>query len=314
LSTVAESVPSSPSVPDYRDELHAEVLEELRIGEHGYKYRLVDGVVMPPYITPSCYALSRTIATRADDICYTGYPKSGTNWLANILVRLLNEGESPQGTTLRNSLHWIESSLHYPRSRAELDLLPSPRIFSSHMPFPMALGGDPLRNPCRYVYIARNPRDVAVSYFHFEAGQSWSGNYDGDWSHWLRMFVDGKLQRGDWFDHVLGWWRHRDAGNVHFLKYEDLLGDFGGELRRLGRFLGREPSDALVEVIEDRTRFGNMKRDRFSSLQDVDGLGHFFRKGEIGSWKERFTVRESEWFDEVYRERMRGSGLDFAFE
>lgn len=314
MSTAAETTRPSRPVPDYQDELHAEPLDELRIGEHGYKYRLVDGVVMPPYITPSRYELSRTVQTRAGDICLTSYPKSGSNWLANIVVRLINNGESPPETTLRNALHWLESSLHYPRSRAELDALPSPRLFSSHMPFQMALGGDPLSNPCRYVYIARNPKDVVVSYFHFEAGQSWSGNYDGEWSHWLRMFVDGKLQRGDWFDHVLGWWKHSDAGNVHFMKYEDLVNDFGGELRRLGRFLGYDPSDELVRVIEERTQFRNMKQDRFSNLHEVDGLSHFFRKGEIGSWKERFTVQESEWFDEVYRERMKDSGLDFQFE
>lgn len=314
MSTVAETDQPARGIPDYQDELHAQPVEELRIGEHGYKYRLVDGIVMPPYITPARYHLSRTIETRPDDICYTGYPKSGTNWLANILVHLIHDGESPPDRTLRDSLDWVESAIYHARSREELDASPSPRIFSSHMPFQMALGGDPLRNPCRYVYIARNPKDVVVSYFHFEARQSWAGNYVGDWPHWLEMFVEGKLQRGDWFDHVLSWWRHRDADNVHFMKYEDLTNDFEGELRRLGRFLGYEPSDALVRTIEERTRFGNMKQDRFSSLQEITEMRHLFRKGVVGSWKERFTVRESEWFDEVYRERMRGTGLDFEFE
>jgi hypothetical protein len=312
LSTAAES--KQPVVPDYDDELHAQPLEDLQVGEHGYKYRLVDGIVMPPYITPDRYALSRTIETRPDDICYTGYPKSGTNWLANILVRITNDGEATQGKTLRDSLHWVEASIQYPRTKEELEAAPSPRIFHSHMPFNMALGGDPLSNQCRYVYIARNPRDVVVSYFHFEAGQSWSGNYDGDWAHWLQMFVAGKLQRGDWFDHVLSWWEHRDAKNVHFLKYEDLQTDFRGEVRRLGGFLGYDMSDELVAKIEERTKFGNMKQDRFSSLSEVGGLSHFFRKGEIGSWKERFTVRENEWFEEIYQTRMQGTGLDFRFE
>ncbi|HEU0302164.1 MAG TPA: sulfotransferase domain-containing protein [Longimicrobium sp.] len=304
---------SSKPTPDYQDELHAEVLDDLQIGEHGYKYRLVDGIVMPPYITPSQYHLSRTIETRASDICGTSYPKSGTNWMSNILVRLTNGGEAPADRTLRDSLHWVESSLYYPRSRAELAAAPSPRIFSSHMPFHMALGGDPLSNPCRYVYIARNPKDVAVSYYHFESGQSWSGNYNGSWSHWLQMFVDGKLQRGDWFDHVLSWWRHRDADNVHFMKYEDLRNDFDGELRRLGGFLGYDLSDETVRVIRERTGFGNMKQDSFSDMHELKALRNFFRKGVVGSWKERFTVAESEWFDEVYRERMQGSGLDFEF-
>jgi len=313
MSTAAEGSPPE-ALPAYQDELHAEVLDDIRIGEHGYKHRLIDGIVMPPYITPSRYQLSRTLEIRPDDICITSYPKSGTNWLANVLMRLIHGGEAPPGQTLRESVHWVESAILYVRSKEELDAMPSPRVFKSHMPFHMAVGGDPLETPCRYVYIARNPKDVAVSYFHFESTAPWAGEYTGGWSHWLQMFVEGKLQRGDWFDHVLSWWKHRDAPNVHFMKYEDLSNDFDGELRRLGGFLGYEVSDELVGVIRERTGFRNTKQDSFSNLHEIPALSHFYRKGVIGSWKEQFTVLESEWFDEVYRKRMQGTGLDFDFE
>lgn len=36
--------------------------------------------------------------------------------------------------------------------------------------------------------------------------------------------------------------------------------------------------------------------------------------GEIGSWKDRFTVAQSEAFDRLYKQRMAGSGLEFDFE
>jgi hypothetical protein len=36
--------------------------------------------------------------------------------------------------------------------------MPSPRIFKSHMPHGKALGGGPRKAPCRYIYIARNPK------------------------------------------------------------------------------------------------------------------------------------------------------------
>lgn len=38
-----------------------------------------------------------------------------------------------------------------------------------------------------------------------------------------------------------------------------------------------------------------------------------FRKGGSGSWRNVFTVRESEAFDEIYREQMAGSGLTMDF-
>ncbi len=309
-----ESAAQGAIQQDYRDELHAEILEDLRVGEFGYKYRILDGVVMPPYITPSRYALSRSLDIRSDDVVCTSYPKSGTNWISNVILRLQHGGGVPEGKTLRDSMHWVASSYLYPRTKEDLDKAPSPRLFSSHMPYHMALGGDPRERPCRYVYVARNPKDVVVSYFHFEAGQSWSGHYSGSWSHWLQMFVDGKLQRGDWFHHVLSWWRRAEADNVHFVKYEDLTNDFHDELKRLARFLDVDLTDELAASIAEQTQFRTMKGDTFSDLHDAGELGHFYRKGVVGSWKERFTVHQSEWFDEIYRTRMSGTGLDFVFE
>jgi hypothetical protein len=144
-------------VPEYNDTTHAEVLDDLQVGEYGYKYRVLDGIVLPPYVTPDRYDLSRTLKTRMGDICYVSFPKSGSTWLAYIILLLIHNGHTPTNSTLRNCLHWVESSWTYPRSRSELDNLPSPRIFKSHMPYHMALGGNPVDNPCKYIYIARNP-------------------------------------------------------------------------------------------------------------------------------------------------------------
>ena len=192
------------AIGQYRDETHLEDPDGLMVSEHGYKYRLLEGVVMPPYVTPERFRRSRTIATRAGDICYSSYPKSGSTWLAYLLVLISNQGRLPEDKgTLRDCLHWVESSWTYPRSAEELEALPSPRIFKSHMPYHMALGGDPTSNLCKYVYIARNPKDVAVSYYYFESQKSWSGHYDGSWEHWLGIFEKGQVQRGSWFDHVL---------------------------------------------------------------------------------------------------------------
>ncbi|KAK0724103.1 P-loop containing nucleoside triphosphate hydrolase protein [Lasiosphaeris hirsuta] len=318
-------VAPSCKVLEYSDEVHAEQPEDLVIGEHGYKYRLVEGRVMPPYITPARYALSRSIATRPTDICFVSYPKSGSTWLSYILVLLTGGGDTataPTGaTTLRNSLHWVESSWTYPRTAAELEAAPAPRIFKSHMPYDMALGGDPARQPCRYIYVARNPKDVCASYYHFESCKSWSGYYQGGWDHWLAMFAAGKVQRGDWFDHALGWWaRSRDnaaaggAENILFVTYEDLLADTRAQLSRIAAFLGVAADDARLAEVERASGFREMQTTEFSALRDVKEFNRFFRKGCVGSWKESFTVAQSEAFDRLYRERTAGSGLELRFE
>lgn len=41
-------------------------------------------------------------------------------------------------------------------------------------------------------------------------------------------------------------------------------------------------------------------------------LNHL-RKGGAGGWRDVFTVRESEAFDAIYRQKMKGSGLKMDF-
>lgn len=82
---------------------HASIFSPAR---HGYKYRIVDGLMVPPYVTPSRYNASRTVVTRPTDVCYCSFPKSGSTWLATVLYLLLNDGVEPEGRPLRSNLHW----------------------------------------------------------------------------------------------------------------------------------------------------------------------------------------------------------------
>lgn len=52
-------------------------------------------------------------------------------------------------------------------SKPVIDLLPSPRLMVSHLPYHVIPKGKDDSTACKYIYIARNPRDVAVSYYHF---------------------------------------------------------------------------------------------------------------------------------------------------
>ena len=183
------------------------------------------------------------------------------------------------------------------------------------MPADMALAGGPALNPeCKYIYIARNPKDVAVSYFHFESHQAWSGGYDGDFSHWLRLFADGRQQRGSWWEHVRGWWALRGAPNLLFLKYEDLKRDRRGQISKIAAYLGVELSEATLDKIVAATGFEAMKASKFAGHKQLVGFEGFFRKGAVGSWREQFTVAQSDAFDALTAERLAGSGLEFDYQ
>ncbi|GIK06540.1 hypothetical protein Aspvir_002190 [Aspergillus viridinutans] len=275
----------------------------------GYSYRLLDGWVMPPDITDESFAFSRNLPTRPTDICFVSYPKSGTTWLAYILVLLTGKKKD----SLETSYFWPESDRTFQGTAEDLAQLDDPRMFKSHMPYDMTLG-NPARSPCRYIYIARNPKDVCTSYYHFERNQPWSGFFDGGWDRWFEMFLNGKVQRGDWFDHVLSWWEKRHQENVMFVKYEDLQKNFDSELRRIADFLLIEVDDAMINEIRDTVSFSNMKTNKFSSLVNRDCHSCFFRKGKVGTWREQFTAKQTELFDSMYRDRMADTGLSFDFD
>lgn len=72
------------------------------------------------------------------------------------------------------------------------DMMATPRVFNTHAPFialPIAIKSG--RNKCKMVYILRNPKDLAVSYYHhLKAAKEFE--YDGSFRGFLQLFIEGK--------------------------------------------------------------------------------------------------------------------------
>ena len=76
---------------------------------------------------------------------------------------------------------WFEEG-----SQARMESLPDPRIFKSHSPYSMVARTE--ASPAKYIYIARNPRDTAVSMFHHMRGFK-SFDYHGEWDDFFQLFL-----------------------------------------------------------------------------------------------------------------------------
>ena len=279
----------------------------------GYRYRLIDGVMMPPYVTPECYAQSRSIEIRPGDVCFCSFPKSGSTWLSQIVLLLLHGGTNPDEGTLRQHMIWAATTWPFPKPIEEVNAMPSPRVFKSHMPYSMAVGGEPHRLPSKNIYIARNPKDVCVSYFHFETGKAWAGSLDCGWDEWFELFMAGEIQRGNWFDHVLGWWEYRDADNMLFLKYEDMLFQNEQQIRLVADFLEIDLPTDMLEMVMKHSAFDHMKNNEFANMHEVEQLDTFYRRGKVGTWKEHFSEGQNQRFESLIESRLGGSGLDFMW-
>ncbi|CAN1137031.1 Cytosolic sulfotransferase 17 [Linum perenne] len=84
--------------------------------------------------------------------------------------------------------------------------------------------------------------------------------------------------------------------------YEDLHRDPKPHVVKLATFLGRPFGDEEIEKVIWRSSF-----DRLKNL-DVNN-SHFFRRGEVGDWRNHLTTEMAERIDNVTRMKLQGTGL-----
>jgi methylamine dehydrogenase accessory protein MauD len=244
---------------------------------------------------------------RADDIFIVTYPRSGTTWVQMILYQLTTEGKMdfPHITTV---CPWFERSL---KDATTYDALPAPRVFKSHLSYRKVPKG-----PCKYIYVVRDGKDVAVSYYHFYTTHM---GFQGTFDEFFQRFLGGRVGGGSWFRHVRGWWEHRDDPNVLLLRYEDLAADLPGELRRVAAFCGLEVTPERWPGILERCSFAFMKRhesqfDPLTAMLYEQGFRPraFLRQGRAGGWREQLSPGQVRHFDQRFSKRLGDMGLDYA--
>jgi len=241
---------------------------------------------------------------RADDVFIVTYPRSGTTWLQMILYQLTTDGEV-NFPHIAEYCPWFEKSV---RSARGFELRPSPRLFKSHLPHSRIPKGD-----CRYIYVARDGRDVALSYYHLYCRYN---GYEGTFDEFFERFLKGKVDYGSWFEHMAGWWKHRDDPNVLFLTYEQLQDDFDGAVRRISDFCGREFSPETLNRVRCRASFEFMKQheDRFDPVleslweQGVQ-LKSFLRNGRVGEGATTLSEVQQNRFNEAFTWRLKPLGV-----
>jgi hypothetical protein len=278
-----------------------------------FRYNLIDGIIYSPLITQQRLdELKLSFKTRSNDIFLSTYMKSGTLWTMQIIRLITLRGaDSTDGTNLFEFCPGLEET----PNNAFLEEYPSPRYMHTHLPHHIIVKSINKEQPCKYIYIVRNPRDVAVSmYNHIVTRTMYQSNIS--WEEFLKYFMAGKVPCGSWYDHVLGWWKYRNYPNVLFLKYEDRLTNPHSDVCQIADFIGIQLTEEEVEAVVKKSRFDQMKTNQFVNgswlKRDPDSVGHL-RKGKIGDWMNYFTDEQLSDFNQQYDKNMRGTGLEFDF-
>lgn len=278
-----------------------------------YKAVLVRGVPQNPMFDVQRFeTIIDEFQTKDGDVFIATYVKAGTTWVQQIVHCLLRKGES--GGRYGESVPWLEACASSPETIGareapnwtidKINAAPAPRYFKTHakvQDLPRGKAG------IKVVYVARNPKDTAVSLYHHARSKPEFG-FTGDFQTFLQIFLSNLAENGSWFEHVLDWKDEcrRNPETHLFLKYEDIYDDTATSILKLANFLDipiddKMLSDTLIGV----------------SLQDMKinasiGLNHL-RKGGYGGWKSMFTVQMNDLFDVMYESQMSGSELTFKF-
>lgn len=255
------------------------------------------------------------------DVILVTYPKSGSNWTQFILWNILTRGKQPDDV---GEFGLLSPFLEVTGAGvAEHPAKIGP--IATHLPYNVLKPVD----HAKYVYVARNPYDCAVSLYHFVKGLTPTTYTDVSFEKFLSLFLTGKAFYGDYFDHVLPWYEHRHKSNILFITYEQLKADTGGMIQKIADFLGDEHGASLrnddtilprildncsiesmraflTDAVVDRLKkiakvasekqyksFKLFEKPHQANVQMHEG-GGFVRKGIVGDWKNYFTPEQVE--------------------
>lgn len=181
-----------------------------------------------------------------DDLFLVSYPRSGNTWIRSIAAHLVCPHEDP--------LPHLDECIPdiYAVPRRTLQMVPRPRVLKSHEYF------DPRYR--RAIYVVRDPRDVAVSYYHYEVMRSRLPP-DASLDEFVVRFVAGRVDLyGRWSDHVRGWLDARQHDRRFLLlRYEDLLSDVAAGVRQIARFVGSDASHDRVQWVSQACSVSSMR-------------------------------------------------------
>lgn len=150
------------------------------------------------------------------------------------------------------------------------------------------------------IYLIRDPRDVAVSWSRFVG---WpierSVDFLCDHDAALGTSMGGIGTQipqpvGSWSDHAASWIDESGLDPL-VVRYEDMLADPGGALRRMALHVGWEaPADAVARAVEI-TRFDQLaaKERREGFMERAPKAERFFHSGRSGTWREVLSAEQA---------------------
>lgn len=255
------------------------------------KYTIHNGFPMPMGFPPEGFASGLSYEAQPGDIFIATYPKCGTTWTQHIVWLIQHDGDPlPAGKSMTVEIPHLEEV-----GKEVVASLRAPRAIKTHLPFQMT----PYHQSAKYIYVARNPFDCAVSMYHHTRG--FVKHYDfaeGTFDEFFECFIAGEVDFGDYCDNLMSWYEHKEDNNVLFLTYENMKVDKRKAVLEIANFLGTEyfsklKDEEILNKVLEHSSFEDMSNNqsRWSS-QRPENMPPFIRKGEVGDWTNHFSKEQ----------------------
>ena len=126
---------------------------------------------------------------------------TGTTWVQEIVWQIHNEGAV---SSVKQGLRvpFLEVTATHERLVELIDLktMPSPRVMKIHLTYSTVPKSADKDLMSKYIYLARNPKDVAVSYFHFaEHLKAFGFGFNGPWEFFAKCFMEGNGEYSNFY-------------------------------------------------------------------------------------------------------------------
>ena len=252
----------------------------------------------------------RFLTVYPDDIFLVSYPRSGNTWTRFLIGTLVHQDEP---LTFKNIESRIPEIYLFPDR--VLRRLPRPRMLKSHECF------DPRYK--RIIYIVRDPRDVAVSFYHYAIKIKWI-EQDYPIAEFVPRLIAGEFDvragwAATWSDHVMSWVSMRsDSDGFLLLRYEDMIQNTEHELSRVARFLHFEPTkERLSRAVQlssaDHMRNLEKREARDWQLtQNTRQDKPFVRAAKSGNWERALPPASVALIESAWAPAMRSLGYVLA--